>query len=156
MFHSTLWSPSAEASVAVSTTEDAPRPKSLIAADFASVMASVAIGWALDRIGLVLGLSITLLCSNIALVLFSVADNILTLCVGQVFYAIGFSASGIAFDVLIADTLTLRMSGLAMAFLGTPYVISAFSSIPVFKNATSDIGPSFQSLSSIFIGVIVP
>lgn len=119
-------------------------------------MASVAIGWALDRIGLVIGLSITVVSYTIALVLFSVADNILTLCVGQVFYAIGFSASGIAFDVLIADTLTLRMRGLAMAFLGTPYVISAFGSIPIFKNATSGIGHSFQSLSSIFIGVIVP
>lgn len=151
-FHSTVWLPNAEPSITFSS-EDAPRPTALIAADIASVLTGLGIGLALEAIGMTAGFLVALGSILLGIVLLIRSESVGMLSLGQVFYSIGYSTNELVVGVIIAHTLPLRMRGIALATLKTPLLLSIFVSQTIIL-ASVNGGLPYMTVLTIMCGII--
>ncbi|PHH69397.1 hypothetical protein CDD80_6776 [Ophiocordyceps camponoti-rufipedis] len=94
----------------------------------------------LDLWGRPQGFAITTVLLTLGLAMMAGCKTVETYAAAQVFYWVGFNGMGYSLSVFIADTSALENRGLMLAFLYSPFIITAWTGGPIATNVLAGIG----------------
>lgn len=133
--HSILWNGRVSPAATI-TDGDKGRNPVYIIADLITVCAALAMAGSLELQTRALGVCTAVTFATLGLILYALPQSVATTSAGQVFYGIGFTGFRLLIDVLIADTTDIRRRALGVAFISSPWSITAFS-VPAMRRAYS-------------------
>ncbi|KAF4589207.1 siderophore iron transporter [Ophiocordyceps camponoti-floridani] len=94
----------------------------------------------LDIWGRPQGFALTTVLLTLGLVMMAACNTVETYAAAQVFYWVGFNGMGYSLSVFIADTSALENRGLMLAFLYSPFIITAWTGGPIATSVMPGIG----------------
>ncbi|KAI8978998.1 major facilitator superfamily domain-containing protein [Pilobolus umbonatus] len=77
---------------------------------------------------------------SLGLILMACCTDVITYCVAQVFYRVGAATVGFTVTIFIADTSSLRNRAFMIAFAGSPWLATIWTSGPISESILATIG----------------